>query len=226
MKYTLVNRVLFAQKRRRSKQSTQNHKTALCKPKKIHEDNCTVIERVRDLYCTTQSYAHSKGKRRICTKLGQITRGSGKKNKCGCRIKKISLQLSTKNVFLLFPYFYLYICIGRYSLWVGFENQLQLCHCTDVGRVIEFRSPTSALSVCLKFDAIWSMRLGFVGEVRSLLTPRYICPPLLECSIPFLPFLSPIYIRILIHFWPKFHYSIYFGITYILVAIKLVLFYF
>ena len=51
MKYTLVNRVLFAQKRRRSKQSTQNHKTALCKPKKIHEDS--VIERVRDLYCTT-----------------------------------------------------------------------------------------------------------------------------------------------------------------------------
>ena len=65
MKYTLVNRVLFAQKKKKSKLSTQYHKTVPIKKKKyitrqyyadqkkIHGDNCTVTERVRDLYYTT-----------------------------------------------------------------------------------------------------------------------------------------------------------------------------
>ena len=103
----------------------------------------------------------------------QKTRGSGKKNRCGCSIKKISFYLFTKNVLLLFPSFYLYICIGRYGLWVSFKNQFRQCHRIGVGRVTRFCLPASALSVGPKFGAVWLVRLGFVGEVRSLLTCIY-----------------------------------------------------
>ena len=42
----------------------------------------------------------------------------------------------------------------------------------DVGRVTRFCSLASGPLVGPKFDAIWSVRLGFVGEVWSLLTPN------------------------------------------------------
>ena len=50
-------------------------------------------------------------------------------------------------VFLFFPYFCLHIWIDWYGLWVGFENQLWLCHHTRVRRVTWFHLLASAPSV-------------------------------------------------------------------------------